>query len=95
MDNYIKKCLSLLVGKSFKGGDVQQELSNVALCEEATPEKIQCDNGSEFIFKEVDRCGYEHKVTLDFSRPGNRLTILMLNHLTVSLETNAFRSIGS
>jgi putative transposase len=70
VDNYSKKCLSLLVGKSLKGEDVQQELSNIALCEGTVPERIQCDNGSEFISKEVDRWAYENKVTLDFSRPG-------------------------
>lgn len=70
VDNYSKKCLSLLVGKSLKGADVQQELSNVALWQGVLPERIQCDNGSEFISKEVDRWAYENKVTLDFSRPG-------------------------
>ena len=34
------------------------------------PKRIQADNGSEFISKEVDRWAYENKVTLDFSRPG-------------------------
>jgi putative transposase len=70
VDNYSKKCLSLLVGQSLKGMDVQQELSNIALVESVFPERIQCDNGSEFISKEVDRWAYENHVTLDFSRPG-------------------------
>jgi putative transposase len=34
------------------------------------PTRIQCDNGSEFISKEVDRLAYENGVILDFSRPG-------------------------
>lgn len=70
VDNYSKKCLSLLVIKSLKGEDVRQELDNISLCEGLVPERIQCDNGSEFISKEVDRWAYENKVTLDFSRPG-------------------------
>lgn len=70
VDNYSKKCLGLLAGKSLKGTDVQQTLSNIALSEGILPERIQCDNGSEFISKEVDRWAYDHKVTLDFSRPG-------------------------
>ena len=70
MYNYSKKCLSLLVGQSLKGSDVKEELSNIALVEGVFPERIQCDNGSEFISKEVDRWAYENKVTLDFSRPG-------------------------
>lgn len=56
--------------KSLKGEDVSQELDNISLCEGLVPERIQCDNGSEFISKEVDRWTYENKVTLDFSRPG-------------------------
>ena len=70
VDNCSKKCLSLLAGKSLKGVDVRQELSNIALCENTLPQRIQCDNGSEFISREVDRWAYENKVTLDFSRPG-------------------------
>jgi putative transposase len=34
------------------------------------PTRIQCDNGSEFISKEVDILAYENGVILDFSRPG-------------------------
>ena len=34
------------------------------------PERIQVDNGSEFISKEMDKWAYEHQVGLDFSRPG-------------------------
>jgi putative transposase len=60
----------LLVGQSLKGADVRDELSNIALMEGSCPVRIQCDNGSEFISKEVDRWAYENKVTLDYSRPG-------------------------
>ncbi len=70
VDNYTKKCLSLLVGQSLKGADVRDELSNIAIMEGSYPVRIQCDNGSEFISKEVDRWAYENKVTLDYSRPG-------------------------
>jgi putative transposase len=34
------------------------------------PERIQVDNGSEFICKDFDRWAYENKVILDYSRPG-------------------------
>lgn len=33
-------------------------------------ERIQVDNGSEFISKALDLWAYEQDVTLDFSRPG-------------------------
>ena len=70
VDNYTKKCLSLLVGQSLKGADVRDEISNIALLEGTYPVRIQCDNGSEFISKEIDRWAYENKVILDYSRPG-------------------------
>jgi len=34
------------------------------------PQRIQVDNGSEFISKDFDRWAYENNVTLDYSRPG-------------------------
>ena len=34
------------------------------------PQTIKVDNGSEFISKAMDRWAYEHRVELDFSRPG-------------------------
>lgn len=34
------------------------------------PRSIYVDSGAEFISKELDKWAYEHKVTLDFSRPG-------------------------
>lgn len=70
VDNYSKTCLGLLVGKSLKGIDVVHELSRICMIENVYPERIQCDNGSEFISKEVDLWAYENKVTMDFSRPG-------------------------
>lgn len=70
VDNFSKKCLSLLVGKSLKGSDVASELQQICLIENCNPERIQCDNGSEFISKDVDKWAYENGVILDFSRPG-------------------------
>lgn len=34
-----------------------------------SPERIQVDNGAEFIFKDLDKWAYENGVTLDFSKP--------------------------
>lgn len=70
VDNCSKICHGLLVGKSLKGIDVVNELTKACLVEGCFPERIQCDNGSEFISKDVDRWAYENQVTLDFSRPG-------------------------
>ena len=37
---------------------------------QAVPDRIQVDNGGEFISKALDKWAYDNKVTLDFSRPG-------------------------
>lgn len=70
VDKCSKNCHGLLVGKSLKGANVVAELDKVALVEGRFPERIQCDNRSEFISKEVDLWAYKNGVTLDFSRPG-------------------------
>ena len=62
VDNYSKKCLSLRVGQSLKGQDAQKNLHHICLTEGAFPERLQCDNGSEFISK--------GSFYMDFSRPG-------------------------
>ncbi|WP_409014988.1 DDE-type integrase/transposase/recombinase [Dyadobacter sp. CY345] len=49
---------------------VVTELSRICLVEGCFPQRIQCDNGSEFISKEMDLWAYSNDVTLDFSRPG-------------------------
>lgn len=54
----------------MKGADFVDELEQLHVVEGVILERIQCDNGREFISKEVDRWAYEHSVMLDFSRPG-------------------------
>jgi putative transposase len=56
--------------QSLKGVDVRDELGRIAAEEQVLPHRLQCDNGSEFISKDVDQWAYENNVTLDFSRPG-------------------------
>ncbi|WP_394354136.1 integrase core domain-containing protein [Hymenobacter terrestris] len=33
------------------------------------PGRIQVDNGNNFISKDLDRCAYDHPITLYFPRP--------------------------
>ena len=54
----------------MKGEDVVSIMQHLAQINNTLPERIQVDNGSEFISKALDQWAYEHKVTLDFSRPG-------------------------
>lgn len=70
MDNFSRECLDIFVGQSIKGKNVVQVLDRLRLFEGRSPRRIQVDNGSEFISKDLDKWAYEHDVVLDFSRPG-------------------------
>jgi len=70
VDNYSRRCLAIRVGQSLKGSDVVTVLEGLRVHQGMVPKRIQTDNGSEFIGKDVDRWAYEHGVTMDYSRPG-------------------------
>lgn len=70
VDNFSRKCLAIHADQSIKGSDVVSVMSQVVLSNGQKPERIQVDNGSEFISKALDLWAYENKVILEFSRPG-------------------------
>ncbi len=70
VDNYSRECLAIYVGQSLKGADVVYVLNQIKMLRNIVPKKIQTDNGSEFISKEMDKWAYENKVTMHYSRPG-------------------------
>jgi putative transposase len=70
VDNYSRKCHAIEVGQSLKATDVVNVMNRISAEAGLLPERIQVDNGSEFISKEFDRWAYENHVTLDYSRPG-------------------------
>ncbi len=70
VDNFSRKCHDLEVGQSLKGMDVVRIMNQVRHEYGNLPQRIQVDNGSEFISKDFDRWAYENNVTLDYSRPG-------------------------
>ena len=70
VDNFSRECIVIQVGQSLKGVDVVNVLEHIKLHRNIIPKRIQVDNGSEFISKEVDRWAYENNIILNFSRPG-------------------------
>ena len=70
MDNFSRECVAIHAGKSLKGEDVVGVMERLQVPGKRLPVRIQTDNGSEFISKSLDKCAYEHGVTMDFSRPG-------------------------
>jgi len=69
VDNFSRECLWIKVGQSIRGEDVAEVMDRLTEAREV-PDRIQCDNGSEFISKVLDKWAYENGVTMDFSRPG-------------------------
>lgn len=70
VDNFSRKCLAIYPGKSIKGHDVVEVVERLKVEKGFIPDRIQVDNGSEFISKALDKWAYENDVVLDFSRPG-------------------------
>ena len=70
VDNYSRQCLFIKVGQSLKGTDVVAALEELKQTKGIIAQRLQTDNGSEFISKELDKWAYENNVTMDYSRPG-------------------------
>jgi len=70
VDNYSRHGLAIRVGQSLRGDDVVAVMDRIKARHGTTPDRIQVDNGSEFISKATGRWAYDHDVTLDVSRPG-------------------------
>ena len=69
VDNYSRKCLAIEPGQHLKGDHVVAVMGRL-VAGRGAPERIQCDNGSEFVSKVMDKWAYENNVTIHFSRPG-------------------------
>jgi len=59
------------------GVDVAAVIERLVM-ERGAPDRIQCDNGSEFISRALDKWAYENGVTMDFSRPGKPMDNAMI-----------------
>ena len=46
--------------------------------DQGVPDRIQCDNGHEFISRVLDKWAYENGITMDFSRPGKPMDNAMI-----------------
>jgi putative transposase len=69
VDNFSRECLAIEVGQSLKGEDVVATLERIRAAR-GNPDRVQADNGPEFISVVLDRWAYDHGITIDFSRPG-------------------------
>jgi putative transposase len=70
IDNFSRECLVIEVDQSITGEDVVRVLTKIAHERNQHPQRIQADNGPEFVSLVLDNWAYESGVVLDFSRPG-------------------------
>lgn len=69
IDTYTRQALQIQARRSMTGFLVTQFLDQ-AVVEYGKPDRIRCDNGPEFIGKELDQWCYRNGVTLHFIKPG-------------------------
>lgn len=69
VDVCTRECLAIDPGHRMGGEDVARTLQRI-VAERGAPKRVFCDNGSEFQSRLVDLWAYQHKVCLEFSRPG-------------------------
>ena len=69
VDVFTRECLLLHVGQSIKGIDMVNALAQLCAVH-GKPERIQVDNGPEFVSRELDLWAYQQGISLVFSRPG-------------------------
>jgi putative transposase len=91
VDNFSRECLAIVPGRSLKGKDVVDVIDRLSM-ERDVPNWIQCDNGSEFISKTLDKWAYENDVTIDFSRPGKPTDNAMIESFNGSFRDECLNS---
>jgi len=69
VDTATRECPAIEVGQSLTGQRVVSVLNRLK-ASRGLPRVISVDNGPEFISKALDAWAHEHRVALEFSRPG-------------------------
>jgi putative transposase len=69
LDLFTRECLAIAVGRGLTGHDVVATLERLRF-DRGLPQRIYCDNGSEFVGAAMDLWAYTNHVILDFSRRG-------------------------
>jgi putative transposase len=69
VDHFTRESVAIELGQHLGGNDVSAILERLRRAGRRAG-RIQVDNGPEFTSRALDHWAYEHKVVLDFSRPG-------------------------
>lgn len=79
--NFSRRSLAIQFGQSLKGSAVVAVLERLRIEQGIVPQRIQTDNDSGFISKDLDQWAYENSVVTDFSRPGTPTDIPFIESL--------------
>lgn len=85
VDNFSRESLAITVDYALKAADVVATMQHLQALRGA-PQRIQVDNGSEFISKALDQWAYAQGVTLDFSLPGKPTDNALIESFNGSLR---------
>ena len=69
VDLFTRECLAIEVGFSLRAEHVVAAVNRLEYSR-GLPERISCDNGSEFAGSQMDLWAYNHKVQVNFNRRG-------------------------
>jgi len=69
VDLFTRECLAIEVGKTLRAENVVQVMNQLKYSR-GLPQRIYCDNGSEFVSGQTDLWAYTNRVQIDFSRRG-------------------------
>lgn len=69
IDLFTRECLAIDIGQRLGGQDVAATLERLRF-DRGLPQRIYCDNGTEFVSAAMDLWAYTNGVILDFSRRG-------------------------
>jgi len=86
VDNFGRQRLAILVDHSVKADQVVSTMEGLRLFAGRVPQRIQVDNGAEFVSKALDKWAYQHGVTSDFSRPGKPTDNALIEFFNGSLR---------
>jgi putative transposase len=69
IDLFTRERLAIDIGQGLSGRDVVASLERLRF-ERGLPQRVYCDNGTEFVSAAMDLRAYTNGVILDFSRRG-------------------------
>jgi putative transposase len=88
LDLFTRECLAIDVGQGLSVRDVVATLERLRF-ERGLPQRIYCDNGTEFVSAAMDLWAYTNGVILDFSRRGKPTDNAAIESFNDGFEKNA------